>query len=442
MQYELLNLIEKAKKVLNTNWLGNSTKPSPHLYPHQWNWDSGFIAIGYARYDQERAQRELSALFKGQWKNGMLPQIIFNRNSLGGYFPEPDFWQCERSPNYPRNILTSGITMPPVHAIAALRILKYAVDGTAAKIWLEAIYPKILALHQYFYRERDPAGEGLVYIRHPWESGLDNSPTWDEPLQAIVIDRNKLPPYQRKDLKKGVPASQRPSDDDYDRYVYLVDLFRRLNYDEYAIQQECPFLIQDPLFNSILCQANQDLAEIGTVLGKDTAQLKEWTEQTNCIFREKMWHETHGAFDVFDLRANQRIGTITASGFMPLFCGAPTSEQAQVIYKYLESHSFCPMHDATCFSIPNYNLKGDYFDQKNYWRGPVWINTNWLLKEGLKRYGFSHKASNVLYDIIDLIRNWSFHEYFDPFKGTGYGTDNFSWTAALFIDSVYEYLGM
>jgi hypothetical protein len=38
------------------------------------------------------------------------------------------------------------------------------------------------------------------------------------------------------------------------------------------------------------------------------------------------------------------------------------------------------------------------------------------------------------------VRRWGFHEYFDPYKGTGYGTDNFSWTAALFLDSAQEEL--
>ena len=121
-----------------------------------------------------------------------------------------------------------------------------------------------------------------VYIRHPWESGLDNAPTWDLPLRSITIDKSSLPRYERRDLKKGIPRSQRPSDEDYDRYVYLVDLFRRLKYDE--------------------------------------------------------------------------------------------------------------------------------------------------------------KAKSVRHDIIELVRTWGFHEYFDPYKGTGYGTDNFSWTAALFIDAAMEEL--
>ena len=46
------------------------------------NWDSGFIAIGYARYGQGRAQSELSTLFEAQWANGMVPQIVFDPGVL------------------------------------------------------------------------------------------------------------------------------------------------------------------------------------------------------------------------------------------------------------------------------------------------------------------------------------------------------------------------
>jgi len=199
---DLPRLVERAQKVLQGNWLGHSTKPSPHLYPHQWNWDSGFIAIGYARYHQKRAQQELSTLFQAQWINGMLPQIVFNREALDGYSPEPDFWQCERPPNSPEYLLTSGIIMPPLQAMAARRVFEFATDKDAAHEWLRDLYPRVLAMHRYLYREHDPLQEGLVYIRHPWESGLDNSPTWDLPLKAITVNREKLPAYRRRDLKK------------------------------------------------------------------------------------------------------------------------------------------------------------------------------------------------------------------------------------------------
>ncbi|NIO07422.1 MAG: glycoside hydrolase [Deltaproteobacteria bacterium] len=434
-------LLGRAKAVLDGNWLGRYTKPSPHLYPHQWNWDSGFIAIGYSHYDQARAQQELSSLFAAQWRNGMVPQIVFNPDALGGYFPEPDFWQGERSSHHPANALTSGITMPPVHAMAALKIVRKAQDRNSARDWLEDLYPRLLKSQEFFYRDRDPNREGLAYIRHPWESGVDNAPTWDPPLAAMIIDKRSLPPYQRQDLKKGIPSSQRPSDDDYDRYVFLVDLFRKLNYDEAAIYEECPFVIQDPLLNSVLCKANEDLMELGQILGRDTGQLREWYDQTARSLRDKLWHAEHGAFDVYDLRAGEPIGTLTAAGFMPLLCGAPTSEQARIIYEFLESKAFCSMDDERCYSIPNYNLEGEYLDTTNYWRGPVWVNTNWLLLQGLRRYGFHEKADSVARDIIRLVKRCGFYEYFDPYTGKCYGTHNFSWTAALLIDVILQETG-
>jgi hypothetical protein len=58
----------------------------------------------------------------------------------------------------------------------------------------------------------------------------------------------------------------------------------------------------------------------------------------------------------------------------------------------------------------------------------------------LERYGFRDKVKSVRLDILELVRRWGFYEYFDPFKGTGYGTDNFSWTAALFIDAATDLL--
>lgn len=433
-----LDHVARAKGVLERNWLGASTKPSPHLYPHQWCWDSAFIAIGYARYAPERARRELDTLFAAQWKNGMVPQIVFNRDALGGYFPEPDFWQCERSPHHPDGILTSGITMPPVHAIAARRVWEFADDRDAARAWLKTFYPKLLAMHAYLYRERDPDGTGLVYIRHPWESGTDNSPTWDDPLKAMTIDPATLPVYERKDLNKGIPASQRPSQFDYDRYVFLVDLFRRHAYDEAAIRETCPFMIWDPLFNSILAKADEDLAAIAEIVGEDPAQARAWLKLTQDAISSRLWHEEHGMFDVYDLRARERVGTLTSSGLMPLFGGAATAAQAKRIYDWIDSNAFCAMHDHNCFSVPNYALDGDFIDEDNYWRGPVWINTNWLLMQGLRRYGFHAKADSVREDILELVSRFGFHEYFDPHAGTGYGTDDFSWTAALFLDVALE----
>jgi hypothetical protein len=430
--------VEKAKQILDQNWMGSSTRPAPALYPHQWNWDSAFIAIGRSHYDTPRAILEIETLFDAQWKNGMVPQIVFNPGALGGYFPEPDFWQTERSPNAPPGKLTSGITMPPVLALAVEKIYRNAGRPRRVLPFLERIYPKLLALHAYLYRERDPENEGLVYIRHPWESGIDNSPTWDIPLRRIQVDRATLPAYERKDLGHVDPRT-RPTDADYDRYVYLVDLFRRCDYDEAGIRASCPFLVQDPLFNAVLCRANESLVEIAGLIGEPPDQPRSWADKTGRAIRQKLWHPEHKIFDCYDLVAETPIEVDTSAGFLPLFAGAASKEQAEHLYQRLDSTSFCALHQGNCFTVPNYNTQGEAFDRANYWRGPVWININWMLAHGLRRYGYTLKADSLQKDLLQLPIRFGFHEYFDSFDGTGYGSDNFGWTAALFIDLVHEF---
>ena len=425
--------VRTAKQILDGNWTGSYTKPSPGLYPHQWNWDSGFIAMGYAHYNQKRAQQEILSLFKHQWPNGMVPQIIFSPKALGNYFPEPDFWQV------PDGRLTSGITMPPIHATACRHVYEEAKERAHAKDFLKTMFPKLLGLHRYFYRDRDPDHSGLVYIRHPWESGLDNSPAWDGPLRRMAVDKNELPHYERKDLKHGVSAEQRPSNDEYDRYVYLVDLFRRFKYDEMEIFRECPFLVQDVLFNSILCRANRDLGEIGKAINEDISEVNEWIDQSSKAISEDLWCVDCRTFESFDLVAKDHIHAATAAGFMPLFAGAANRSQAEILYNTINSLSFCALRQGNCFTIPNYDMTEKDFDPKNYWRGPVWINVNWMISQGLKGYGYSEKADSMKQDIIQLPIRFGFHEYFDSHSGRGYGSSNFSWTAALFIELVDEY---
>lgn len=427
--------IKRAKTVLNRNWSGSYTLPAHGLYPHQWNWDSGFIAIGYAHYNTERAIQELSSLFRAQWKNGMLPQIVFNTNKLGTYFPEPDFWQADQSRNAPEGVVTSGITMPPIHAVAVLAVYEQGKDKKAVMPFLAWIYPRLLAMHRYFYRDRDPEGIGLAAIRHPWESGMDNSPMWDSVFQSITITPADIPPYTRKDLVSGVQANRRPRNKDYDRFVYLVDFFRRHRYEEQAIQEECPFLVYGPLFNAILCASNEALIKIADILKRPAQEPETWYALTAKAIREKLYDAQRGMFNYFNVRENKLIDINTAAGFMPLFCGAASTEQAATLYAYLNSQSFCALHQGDCYTVPNYDTKKDMFERQNYWRGPVWININWLLMKGLRRYGYHRKADSIAKDILRLPLRFGFHEYYDSFDGRGYGAAQFSWTAALFIDT-------
>jgi neutral trehalase len=242
--------------------------------------------------------------------------------------------------------------------------------------------------------------------------------------------------YERVDIQL-VNAEDRPTKMEYDRYAYLVKLFAERNYDETQIRRDCPFLVQDVLFNALLCQANRDIAEIAQILDEDPVPFNDWAELTAQAINQKLWDEEHGIFIDFDLVANKPIHAHSAAGFLPLFAGIPDQTRAERMYTYLNSGAFCRLTEAV-YAIPSYDRQTPEFSPHRYWRGPVWINMNWLLSHGLHRYGYQEYARRLRQTIIDLPQRHGFFEYYDPFSGQGHGTDQFSWTASLLLDVLYS----
>jgi glycogen debranching enzyme len=178
-----------ARQVLLDNDMQFAVKPSPKLYPHQWNWDSGFIAMGLSLFDDKRAQREVLQLLANQWKNGMIPHIVFNPEAKN-YFPGPEVWRTEVSKDAPagRNALrSSGHTQPPVLATAARTVYERSDDRAEALRFIRKAYPRLMQYQEFFYKHRDPGRTGLPYTIHPWETGRDNAPEWVDAMERIEL---------------------------------------------------------------------------------------------------------------------------------------------------------------------------------------------------------------------------------------------------------------
>jgi hypothetical protein len=76
-------LAAKAAIVLGRNSDGEVVKTGRGLYPHQWSWDTAFVATGLAAIDPGLACRNLDARFEGQWANGMVRSVLACRRSAG-----------------------------------------------------------------------------------------------------------------------------------------------------------------------------------------------------------------------------------------------------------------------------------------------------------------------------------------------------------------------
>lgn len=429
-------MIENAKEVLNKNWREGYTIPSGRLYPFQWNWDSGFIALGLFYYDFHKAIAELSSLMKGQWGNGMLPHIIFHYPNAN-YFPGPEIWQAKNISLTPPKIETSGITQPPVLGFILERMDRY--NGNKPKGWnefLRDVFPKVVAFHRYLYNNRDPYNEGLVYIHHNWESGTDNSPIWDDILNSIDISITPDISELRKD-NKNVDDSQRPTNENYRRYIYLVELFKRHQYNDKEIVKECPFIVQDVLFNSMLVKSNLGLIALAEKLSIDSSEIKAWNEKTISGINSKLWDKETGFYFAYDLKNKRSIRIKTSSGFMPMFSGVCNKLQAEQLVCHLTG-SFRKNNQWNL--CPSVAADEQTFNPVKYWRGPVWININWILYHGLMRYGKVKEAEEIKTTSLKLINEMDMYEYYDarPVSeggiNRGLGADTFSWTAALYLD--------
>lgn len=423
-------LTDAAIAVLDANWMGDATRPSPRLYPHQWSWDSAFIALGRAQQDPQRAQQELRSLFRGQWSDGMLPHIVFTEGD-GSYFPDGEFWQSARSPYAPRAPLTSGIVQPPVHASAALAVYRRSGSDATARRFLEDLLPRLAAWHAYLHRERGDGAGGLVEIWHPWESGMDNSPLWDDALARLTPGSGEVPAYRRVDLTYA-DADHRPTDVEYDHYVYLVGRFRDAGYLAEVIRRDRPFAVHDVLFNSLLLRAERDLATIARELGAEDRSFERRADALAAAIESGLWSEAQACYLDRDAYTGEHIAVRTGGAYAPLLGGAPTTERASRLVGGLDGFAFDDGHGGLL--VPSLDRDDPRFEPSRYWRGPVWPVIQWVVQDGLERYGFADRAARVRAGLIRLAERGGFFEHYDPTTGSPGGGEQFAWTAALVLD--------
>ncbi len=412
------DLDDEAVAILRANDRGGFTVPTARLYPYQWNWDSAFAALGFATFDLDRAWTEIEMLFQGQWPNGMVPHIIFRRDDPD-YFPGPSVWGTDSDPP------TSGHSQPPVAATIVRALFeKDATESGAART--RTLYPKLLAWHRWFHTARDPDGSGVVAVIHPWESGRDNSPDWDEAMDRVEPARTKA--YTRRDTSH-VDASMRPTQSEYDRYMRIVEFGAEYGWGEDCLGRNGPLFVADPGITFILLRADRDLLAIAQALGIDDGQ----AEIAGWIARAEegvqlLWSSAVGGYAARDLKSDRVPDGLSSVSFLAWYAGLGGGEQEDTLAASLER-----ILGASAFAVPSFDPEHRKFDSLRYWRGPVWAVINYMIGRGLHEAGRDALAHRVRGDTRRLIETSGFYEYFDPLSGAGAGGGKFTWTAAIWL---------
>jgi len=234
------DILEEAKNVLYANlkigyssWAKENYKyvsPSPSHYPYQWMWDSCFHAITLSYFDIGLAKNEIRNLLKFQREDGFIPHVIF-WSGRGVWAP----WFVLESKNtlFPK---TSQLIQPPLLAEAVEAIFKRDPDPR----FIYEVLPKLVKFYRWLSDNRDPDNDGLISIIAPYESGMDQSPSFDE---IIGI---------HKDNFVNVAAAGRK--------VTFKNMLRK--YDLTSIFSDDYFNVEDVVVNSIYIRNLQLLAKI------------------------------------------------------------------------------------------------------------------------------------------------------------------------------------
>ncbi|MCA9342654.1 glycoside hydrolase [Candidatus Saccharibacteria bacterium] len=428
-------LAQACKEVLKKNDKGSFTVPASPLYPHQWLWDSCFIAIGLRHIDIKRAQVEIKSLLRGQWSNGMVPNMVLSTDETS---QAGSFWRSSVSPFSPDNVATSGITQPPVIAEAVVRIGE-KLDKQERRKWYQDVFHALLAYHQWLYAERDPHQEGLVLQVHPWETGLDNTPPWmfelhqhQMPTWIRIVAALKLDTiigFFRRDSTLSMPG-ERLSTLDGLAFYSIQRRLRRKRYDIQSILSHSHLSIEDVTFNAIFIRNNHHLKTIAKGIGKKLPEdLLKRMRQTEGAF-EKLWDTYTNQYYSRNFVTHKMIKVPSIGALMPLYGGHLAKERAKDLVKMLTDNKQFWLK----YPVPSVPVNSEWFHEHRYWQGPTWINTNWLIIAGLERHGFIEEANHIKEQTIKLVSKNGLSEYFSPKDGAPVGAENFAWTAALVLD--------
>jgi alpha,alpha-trehalase len=255
---------------------------------------------------------------------------------------------------------------------------------------------------------------------------------WRMPAWLRAAHALRLGPLLRRARydTRHLPAAERVGDDDGLRMLALAVRDGRYDFELAEIPPARGVLVQDLAFNAILAAANRSLVVLAGDAGVPLADdLLDAVGRHARAVEGLLWDPDAGEYRSRDARTGELLPERTVAGFLPLFGGTPSPERAGLLAARLREPGW-----SAPYPVPTVPTDAPEFRERRYWQGPTWVNTNWMLVEGLGAYGYGEQAAALRSGTLEMVAASGFAEYFSPFSGAPLGAPAFSWTAALTID--------
>jgi len=334
--------------------------PSKLFYVGVWQWDAYFHALAYRHVDAKLAQDQIRIVLDHQREDGMIPDAVHDEGTVTHI-------------NFP---IEGDVTKPPLAAWAAWKLYERSGD----REFLNEIYEPLVRWNRWWFEKNSANGGGLCEYRHPYSSGLDNSPLWDE----------------------GLP-------------------------------------VESPDLNTYLCLQQEALAKIAAVIG-ETGDARSWAERADQValdMIDRLWDREAGLFWAVRCPDGERVHTRTPFSLFPLITGRmPPDIAARLVAHLTDVKEFWPQ-----YPVPTVALDDPKYDPMQMWRGPTWVNVNYLLVEGLQRAGYAPLARELRQRTLALMLGaQDIYEYYHPETGQPppQAASVFGWSSALFIEMALQ----
>lgn len=341
----------------------------------QWLWDSGSHMIVWSHRNLTNAILDLRSMLHFQDpETGFIPEEIFwSDRSL----KEEASIRLEYS-----NIKHTDITQMPVLPFS----LRAMVNQTDSPIMKEALLKEFLQpLVNYFkwWRSTRDNGDGLVFILHNWESGLDASPAYDPAFHTYITTLNESAFWHM-----------------YPKFIEVIETYNLLyKWNMTAILERTSpknseqhftswWKVKDLAVNCVYAAGWKVLSDLAKLAGNMdlSKECEEEYQISSQAIINKMFQKDQNHYNTLYIDSDgieKASVANTVQNLFPLLLNNLPKEHLKILLSHLQDEK----KFNSKFMIPTVAMDDPQFsatfEVDLMWRGPVWGFTNWFVMEGL-----------------------------------------------------------